>query len=96
MGTHLQGFFFTKYGVFLLFANVIFLGEEQVFRVIKQRKLERLSERYPSLMCVRKVGSKWYYRYLLLLVVVGDSTSLYFMLLPLSSTKALNQSLLRI
>ena len=58
-------------GVFLLFANVIFLGEEQVFRVIKQRKLERLSERYPSLMCVRKVGSKWYYRYLLLLVVVG-------------------------
>lgn len=78
IGSYLAVIFFSagllllpSIGVFLLFANVIFLGEEQVFRVIKQRKLERLSERYPSLMRVRKVGSKWYYRYLLLLVVVG-------------------------
>ena len=58
-------------GFFFFFANVIFLGEEQVFRLIKQKRLGKFLENFPSLMRVQKTGSRWYYLYLLLLVVVG-------------------------
>ena len=58
-------------GLFFFLANVIFLGEEQVFRIIKQKKLGKFLENFPSLMRVQKTGSRWYYLYLLLLVVVG-------------------------
>ncbi|CAQ65178.1 hypothetical protein CPZ13_08920 [Lacticaseibacillus paracasei] len=50
---------------------MIFLGEEQVFRLIKQKRLGKFLENFPSLMRVQKTGSRWYYLYLLLLVVVG-------------------------
>ena len=50
---------------------MIFLGEEQVFRLIKQKRLGKFLENFPSLMRVQTTGSRWSYLYLLLLVVVG-------------------------